>query len=481
MYQNALYASLRPTRRVSLSAAVAQALVRYHGEKSTAVAGELALLWEAAREFARAADCCLQAAQNAARLFANQEVIVLARRGLELLKLLPDAPERDQLELKLEAILVPALINLMGPGATDAERVFARARELCQRVGSPPQLYPALWGSWYFSMVGADFQRACELGEQLLALAQDLQDPAHLLLAHRVLGNTLFYPGGLEQARAHLERGIALYDSRRHRSLVSLYGQDPGVVCHLWAALTLWMLGYPDQALRKKEEALTLARELAHPYSQAWALVYSAWFHHFRREDQAIPELTEADLTLSREQGFAQLYSWGTMWQSWSMVVQGQAEEGMVQLHQCLASFSQQNIQLWRPSVLGLLAAAYGRAGQAEKGLTILDEALGLVHRTGERHGEADLYRLKGELLLALPASRQAEAEACFRQAIAIARSQSAKSWELRAVLSLSRLYHQQGKTEEARPMLAEIYGWFTEGFDTADLQEARALLEVIS
>jgi predicted ATPase len=425
LYQNALYASLRPTRRVSLSIAVGQALERFHGEKSTVVAGELAILWEAAREYARAADCYLQAARNAARLFANQEVIVLARRGLGLLKSLPDAPERDQLELNLEAILVPALINLMGQGATDVERVFARARELCHRVGSPPQLYPALWGSWYFSLVGADFQTACELGEQLLALAQDLQDPAHLLLAHRVLGNTLFYPGGLEQSRAHLERGMALYDSLRHRSLVSLYGQDPGVVCHLWSALTLWMLGYPDQALRKKEEAFTLAHELAHPYSQAWALVYGAWFHHFRREDQSIPELTEADLTLSREQGFAQLYSWGTMWQGWSLVVQGQAEEGIMQLHQCLASFLQQNIQIWRPSVLGLLAESYGRAGKPEHGLTILDEALSLVHRTGERHGEADLYRLKGESLLALPEAHQEEAEASFHQAIATARSQS--------------------------------------------------------
>jgi predicted ATPase len=400
---------------------------------------------------------------------------------LELLKLLPDAPERDQLELKLEAILVPALINLMGQGATDVERVFARARELCQKVGSSPQLFPALWGSWYFSLVGADFQRARELGEQLLALAQDLQDPAHLLLAHRVLGHTFYFPGGLAQARAHLEQGMALYDSRRHRSLVSQYGQDPGVVCHLWAALTLWMLGYPDQALREKEEAFTLAREIAHPYSQAWALAFGAWFHHFRREELAIPELAEANLTLSREQGFAQLYSWGTMWQGWSLVVQGQAEEGIAHLHQCLTAFLQQNLQLLRPSVLGLLAEAYGRAGQAEDGLTVLDEALGLVHRTGERHGEANLYRLQGELLLALPAAHQAEAEACFRQAIATARSQGAKSWELRAVLSLSRLYHRQGKMEEARPMLAEIYGWFTEGFETADLQEAKALLEAIS
>jgi predicted ATPase len=188
LYQNALYASLRPTRRASLSAAVAQALAGYHGEKSTAAAGELALLWEAAREFARAADCYLQAAQNAARLFAYQEVVVLARRGLELLKRLPDAYDRNQLELMLQVILIPALIDLSGPPTTDVQRACARARELCQQVGSTPQLYPALWGSWYFSLVAADLPTARELGEQLLALAQDLRDPAHLLLAHRVLG-----------------------------------------------------------------------------------------------------------------------------------------------------------------------------------------------------------------------------------------------------------------------------------------------------
>jgi predicted ATPase len=274
---------------------------------------------------------------------------------------------------------------------------------------------------------------------------------------------------------------MALYDSRRHRSLVSLYGQDPGVVSHLWSALTLWKLGFPDQALRDKEAAFALVRELAHPYSQAWALVFGAWFHYFRREDQAIPELADVNLALCREQGFAQMYAWGTMWQGWSLVVQGQPGEGIAYLLQSLATFLQQNLQIMRPSALGLLAEAYGRAGQPEDGLTVLDEAFGLVHRTAERHGEADLCRLKGELLLALPTAHEAEAEACFRRAIAIAHRQGAKSWELRAVLSLSRLDHQRGKTEEARRMLAELYGWFTVGFDTADLQEAKALLDVVS
>jgi len=227
--------------------------------------------------------------------------------------------------------------------------------------------------------------------------------------------------------------------------------------------------------------AFTLARQLAHPYSQAWALVFGAWFHHLRREEQAIPELAEANLALSREQEFAHWECWGTMWQGWTLVGQGQPEEGIAQLRQSLAAFLRYNVQVWRPSALGLLAAAHWKAGRSEEGLTILDEALGAVHRTGERHGKSDLYRLKGELLLALPAAHQEEAEACFREAIGIARCQGAKSWELRAVLSLSRLYRQQGKTAEAHRMLAEIYGWFTEGFDTVDLREAKALLQVAS
>jgi predicted ATPase len=242
------------------------------------------------------------------------------------------------------------------------------------------------------------------------------------------------------------------------------------------------MLGYPDQAVREKEVALALAHELAHPYSQAWALVFGAWFHHYRREGQAIPALAEAILVLCREQAFVYWERvWGTLWRGWSLVEEGQREEGIAQLRRCLATFPENNQLVWQPSVLGLLAEAYGKAGRAEDGLITVDQAFGVVHQTGERHGESELHRLKGELLLARPMAHQAEAEACFREAIGIARCQGAKSWELRAVLSLSRLYHQQGKAEEAHRMLAQVYGWFTEGFDTVDLREARALLQLLS
>ena len=191
LYQNALYASLRPTRRASLSAAVAQALLGYYGEKSAAVAAELALLFEAARDFARAADYFLLAAQNAARLFANQEAVVLARRGLELLETLPDTPERARKELALQITLGPALIATKGWTAPEVERTYTRAHELCQQVGETPDLFPALWGLWLFHHDRAEIPTARNLGEQLLGLAQRAQDPALLLQAHHALGPTL--------------------------------------------------------------------------------------------------------------------------------------------------------------------------------------------------------------------------------------------------------------------------------------------------
>jgi predicted ATPase len=475
LYQNALYASLRPTRRAALSASVAQALLGFYGESSTDVASELASLFETARDFARAAEHCLLAAQSAARVFASQEVVVLAHRGLELLKLLPDNHARSQLELRLQTTLGTALMATKGQGAPDVERAFLRARDLCQHLGETSQLFRVLWGLWYCFLVRAEIQKAHQFAEQLFALAQGQQDPTLLLLAHRVRGQTLFHLGELAQAQADLEQGIALYDPQRHSALASLYGQDPGVVCRSWEALALWLLGYPDRAAQRSREALALARRFTHSYTLAYALEFAAWFHQFRREEQRTQECGEAATGLSQEQGFMAFVAWGTIWRGWALTTRG--EEGIAQMWQGLAAWRALGGELWRPSLLALLAEAYGRTGQSAKALAVLAEALAVADKNGERHYQAELYRLKGEFLLASPTEIQAEAEACFRQAIAIARRQSAKSLELRAVMSLSRLYQKQGKQAEALPMLAEIYGWFTEGLDTPDLVDAAAQL----
>jgi predicted ATPase len=501
LYQNALFASLRPTRRASLSAAVAQALLGYYGEKSTAVAAELALLLEAARDFARAADYFLLAAQNAVRIFANQEAVALARRGLELLKTLPDTPERARQELGLHLTLGVPLMDIKGLGGSAVEETYTRAQELCQQLGESRQLFTLLSGLWTFSIVrAADLQTARRLAEQLSDLAQDSQDPVLLVAASWALGNTLGHLGEFTAALQRLEKGIGRYDPRQHQSYAFLSPWDPGVGCRGESARQLWFLGYPDQALERSHDALTLAQELSHPVSQCFALMFVAILHQLRRDGPKALKQTNTLITLCDKHGMLQILEWGKNWQGWALAEQGQVEEGIPQMRACLASQRAIGSEIARPNFLALLAEGLLKAGEVEDGLTVVAEALEVSPRTGDRFYDAELYRLKGELLRTQAGTRSdpgaaavdaqtlsgtgssvAEAEDCFRQAITIARLQSAKSWELRAVTSLSRLYHQQGKKEEARQMLAEIYGWFTEGFDTVDLREAKALLQEVS
>src|SRR5262249_38839902 len=258
------------------------------------------------------------AGQMAAERSANVEAISHLTKGLALLKTLPDTLERAQQELTLQVALGTSLIATKGYGAPEIERVYARARNLCQQVRETPQFFPVLWGLWVFYLVRAEFQRAHELGEQLMRLAQSAQDPALLLEAHLALGLTLLWLAELPDAREHLEKGFALYDPQQHRSHAFLYGQDPGVACLCWAAHVPWYFGYPDQALTRSYEALTLARKLSHPYSVAYALVQAAWLHQYRREGQASQELAEAAIALSSEQGFAFLLADGTTHLGWA-------------------------------------------------------------------------------------------------------------------------------------------------------------------
>ena len=252
-------------------------------------------------------------------------------------------------------------------------------------------------------------------------------------------------------------------------------------MCRGFAAWNIWMLGYPDQALQSMHEALDLAEELAHPFSVACALMMATLFYHFRREAQAVQESAEALITLSDEQSFPYWLSQGTILRGWALAVQGDGAEGIAQLRQGLAARQATGGELQWPYFLSLLAEAYGKLGQPEEGLTVLHEALTTVDNTGERHWEAELLRLKGNLLLIQQEQMAGEAEECLLKALDIARRQQAKSLELRAAMSLSRLWQKQEKQEEAHQLLAEIYGWFTEGFETADLKEAKILLEELA
>jgi predicted ATPase/DNA-binding winged helix-turn-helix (wHTH) protein len=452
-----------------------------YGAQAPEIAAELAVHFGQGRDADRALRYLQHAADNALRRSAHADAVTHLTRALALLQALPETPERAQRELVLQTTLGPALMATKGYAASEVESAYARARELCRQVGETPQLSQALWGLWYFSLVRAEFQTARELGEQLLHLAQRVQAPALLLLAHRVLGQTLAFLGEFSTAHGHLAREITLYNLEQHRAFASLYGQDQGVICRSWEALTLWNLGYPEQALRRSREALTLAQELVHPFSLAYAMCFAGMLEQLCRDVQAAQERATAAIALCTEQGFALYLARGITLQGWAMAEQGQGAAGLAQMRQGLVAYQATGAAVFRPYYLAFLAEAYGKLGQAGEGLTLLDEALAAVHETGERFYEAEIYRIKGELLLARSAEDYGEAEACFQQALTVARHQQAKSSELRAAMSLSRLWQHQGKRAEAQELLAPIYGWFTEGFDTADLQEAKAMLEELA
>jgi len=420
-----------------------------------------------------------RAGQRAIERSAYPEAIAHLSKGLEVLRTLTDTPARAQQELGLQIALGQTWMAAKGQGVPEVELAYTRARELCRQVGETPEIFPVLWGLWRFYFVRAEHQTARELAEQCLNLAQRVQDPALLLVAHYALGGTVYTLGEVTLGRTHLEQGIALYDLQHH-NLAFRYSIDLGVWCLSYVAWPLWQLGYAEQALKRSHEAITLAQELSHPISLAAALDYAAILHHCRRDGQAAQKQAEAGMALSSEQGFPQFLALGTTLRGCALAVQGQGEEGITQIHQGLAAFRATGGEFWRPYYLVLLAEAYGKVGQTEAGLFVLAEALAAVHKTGERFWEAELHRLKGELLLRR-ASPTEEVEACFRQAIEIARHQQAKSLELRAATSLSRLWQRQGKRTEAHDLLAPIYGWFTEGFDTTDLQEAKALLDALA
>jgi predicted ATPase len=284
--------------------------------------------------------------------------------------------------------------------------------------------------------------------------------------------------GAIASAQTHFAQGIALYDPMQQRASAFLHGQDAAVVCLSRGASVLWLLGYPDQALAQCQQAVTLAQHIVHPYSLCFALCWAAFFHPFRREVRAAQEHAESAITLATEQGFPYWIAFGTILRGWTLAHQGQGKEGIEQITHALTAYHATGAEILRPYCLALLAEAHGIMAQPEAGLTVLVEALALIDTTGERWCEPELYRLKGALLLQQASDNQAEAESCFHHALDIARNQQAKSFELRTATSLARLWQSQGKREEARQVLAEVYNWFTEGFDTADLKDAKALLD---
>ncbi|MBI3756687.1 MAG: AAA family ATPase, partial [Deltaproteobacteria bacterium] len=399
--QEVAYGTVLHERRKALHEQTAQAIETLYREQLDAHYGELAHHYSRSENKEKAIEYLQKAGQQATRRSANAEAVHHLTAALHLLESLPDTLERAQQELTLQIALSGPLQATKGLGAPEVGKAYTRALELCRQVGETPQLFPALRGLWQFSVLRAKLQTAHELGEQLLSLAHSIQDTALLAEAHRTLGEPLLWLGELAPARAYLEQGIILYDSQRHRSHALLYGLAPGVTCPSFVAQVLWLLGYPDQALKRSREALTLARELSSPLNLSIARAFAAWLHQFRREAQVTQEQTEADLIPSTEQGFALQLAMGLIHGGWALAELGRGEEGIAQIRQGLTAYRATGAELTQPYYFALLAEAYGKTGQAEEGLNALAGALAAADKTGERWYEAELYRIKGELLLA--------------------------------------------------------------------------------
>jgi predicted ATPase len=420
-----------------------------------------------------------RAGQQASDRSANLEAVSHCTTGIALLTTLPETPAHTQQALSLHITLGAALLMTKGQAAPEVEQTFTQARALCQQVGETPELGPVLLGLWRFYLGRGQLRTACEIGETLLRLSQRAPDPSLAGIAHYVLGWTWCCLGdALPAARQHLEDGIALYTPDQRRTPVFQTGQDPGVACRAFAARALWLLGYPEQALARVHEALTLAHALSHAYSLAFARCMAAYVYQFCRDVPAMHAQAEAAVILSTAQGFPQWTTLGTILRGWSLAMQGQGEAGITQIRQGIAVCRTTEAALFVPYYCTLRADVAAHLDQTEDGLQALTEAYTLVEQHEERWWEAEIHRLRGVLLLKQTGTSQAEAEAWLQRAMDVARRQEAKSLELRTAMSLSRLWQQQGKQAEAHALLAPIYGWFTEGFETADLQEAKALLE---
>jgi predicted ATPase len=421
-----------------------------------------------------------RAGQHASNRSAHLEAISHLTTGIELLTTLPETLAHTQQAVALHLALGAALQMAKGAAAPEVEHAYTQAHALCQQVGETPELAPVLLGLWWYALVRSQWHRARELGDTLLRLAQRAQDPALSVSAHYALGLTWLYIGAVPAAHQHLEEGSA-HDTpaQRHALVFRIGPADPGVACRAFAALTFWLLGYPAQALARLQEALALAQ--AHPFSLVYVRLLAAIVAQFRRDVPAVHAHAEAAVALATAQGFPLWAALGTVLRGWALAMQGRGEEGLAQVRQGIAARRATGAGQGIAHYCTLLADVSAHLGHLADSLQALAEAHTWVEQQEERYWEAEVYRLRGVVLLQQPGTPQAEAETWLQRALDVARHQEAKSLELRAAMSLARLWQQQGKCAEAHELLAPIYGWFTEGFDTVDLQEAKTLLETLA
>jgi predicted ATPase len=478
LFQQVLYEQVGTMRRMQLHQDIGARLEVGYGARAGEIAAQLAVHCERGGAVQRAVHYWRQAGDNAARRHAHQDAIVAVTKGLALLATLPDSPQRTEDELTLQLTLGELLMAVKGPPAPEVGAVYVRAQRLCDQLGETPQRVRMLQSLFRFYHAQAQLHAAGALAQQLTHLAQRQHDAGLMLEAQSAVGIVAFFRGDLAAARTHLEPCLSC-GAPTPASAPTYHGGHHLRVAQLVSMIhVLWGLGYTEQAERRSQEALALAQQLEHPPSLAYAQFYAAVLAQFRRDVAATSARADALMAFATAQDLGHRVAHGRILWGWALAMQGDATTGVTLHRQGLAVQEVVGPKVGRPYFLALLAEASGQAAQPEAGLTVLADAFTLVAETEARWWEAELYRLQGELLRQLPRPDVGQAEACFQQALDVARHQQAKALELRAALSLARLWQGQGKRAAARQLLAELYRWFTEGFDTVDLQDAKALLQ---
>jgi predicted ATPase len=475
--QEVAYNSVLSERRKQLHECAAQAIEALFGSQLENHLSELAHHYSRSANALKAVEYLQRASEQAIERSADTEAIAQLTAALDLLKALPDGPARARRETGLQLSLGGALGVAKNPGELEVEHAFSRAQELSAQINDDTLLFHALAGLWYRHQVGGEVETSLEAAKQLLSLAKSSDDAAGLRFAHSAMAQSLLYLGDIVPALEHIRQSESISTERRATSYH--LGDAPA----RWLAISanaFWVAGYPDQALERSREALAVAEKLSHAYVSAVTRMFCGYFCADCRYIQAVLGHAEAGIALSAGYRFSTLLPQSIVQQGWALVHLGAVEEGFDQIRRGIA-IEPPTAGALRHLLRRFLAEVYLLAKRADDGLRAVGEGLREVESDKRHMDHAELYRLKGELLLLQNAGARSEAESCFREAVEIARRQQAKSWELRATMSLARLLARQHRRYEARLMLSEIYGWFTEGFDTADLKDARALLDQLS
>lgn len=481
LYREVLYQRLSGVRRRRLHGAVGERLEAGYCGSTGELAATLASHFALGGDNERAVRYHTEAADLATTRFAERETVAHLQAALERLRQLPATPSRAREELSLLTRLAPALLITQGYAAPEVGDAYARAYDLCQRLGDQAHAATLLLGRGMFHVTRAENQTAYEIARTLLAEGWSLGDTAVLLGAHFLLGCARLFQGRADEARTHLEEGLASYARKDDSSLGVRYGQDPEVTSLSVLAWAVWMLGYADQARRRTEEALDLARRIAHPFTLAYALLAATWTYRELGDARKAEECADECATIARDHGFRLFDGHARIWGGWALAAQGRAEEGLRRIEEGLAAYwpTEERTKLaFRTFFIAVKAETENRLQKPAQALALLDAALTALDQREERLYEPELHRLKGLALLHM--AGEAEAEASFHRALAIARHQQAKAFELRAAMDLARLYRRRGKRDEARRLVEGVYHSFSEGFGTADLRAAKALIDAL-